>query len=93
MRDQRVPCLGLLLALALTLGAERALASGPWRVDADSQILEHLPADLSFPLNVGSLTRESHTFGQNPYTPQAASVSYGVPGYAVIVVTIFPNPE
>lgn len=84
--------LGLLLPLVLML-SENAWALEPWRVDEGSQILEHLPARLSFPLKVGSLTRESHDFGQNPYTPQAASVSYGVPGVAVVVVTIVPDRD
>ena len=82
-----------LAVVALAVSVPGASASEPWDLDADTQVLQHTPSGLRFPPNVGGLGRQQHSSGQNPYTPEAASVSYGTPQKSGLLITLMPVAE
>lgn len=84
--------LGAVLLVAATGAAN---TPEPWRLESKTGVLEHIPSGLRFPMSIGDLRLLKHSAGQNPYAPEAASLSYGSTDLT-LVVTLIPvskNPE
>jgi hypothetical protein len=70
--------------------APASATASPWKEHSEGGVLEHVPSGLRFPPKIGELARQPLTSGENPYTPGAASVSYGSPEAAGVLVTLIP---
>lgn len=89
-RTSLITCLVTVMLMTTTASGE---SLPPWTEQVGTGALLHVSSGLTFPPKVGDLGRQQYSSGNNPYTPGAASVSYGATDSARLLVTLIPVPE